>query len=254
MILSLIFAALLGAQENTNIVIYSDVKMENAWERKVVMQDAEGDFFNDDDQVGDLASVTAADEAATNSQKIAVAAKTSMTNEIARLDAAKVNAATNAIGVALVFTPETSRTNLTMFVVLEDTDGYTDTQYVWVNKTIDVEPNRYVVYDGYGHCATQKVTWVNWSTVTNITVNGRTWNGCHKCTVIRPSFAQNLPCLTNPNESRFGGVHGFDFGDLILTMGGIDQPLDTCVLTNKFDSTEIIYFNNGFFMGYYTGE
>lgn len=243
--------ALVATESVTNTVLYSDVKTENAWKRQVVMQDGEGGFFNDEGQVGDLARVTAAGEAATNVQNVAVRSREVMTNALARLDEASANAATEAIGLSVVIAPETSRTNLTMFVVDEWTDGETDTQLVWVNKSIDLMPNRYVVYSGYGQSATCKVTWVDWPTKTNVTVNGRTWTGCHRCTVSRPSWAKNETCLTLPNESRFGGVSGFDFGDLILTMGG--TPLDTCVLTNKADATDVIYFNNGFYMGHITG-
>ncbi len=235
----------------TNTVLYSDVRTENAWKRQVVMQDADGEFFNDEGQVGELARVTAADEAATNAQSVAASARVAMTNALARLDEAAAGMATNAVGLAVVIAPETSRTNLTMFVVDEWTDGETDTQLVWINRELDLEPNRYVVYEGYGLSQTSKVTWTSWSAPTNVTVNGRTWTGCRKCTVSRPAWAKDKTCLTNPNESKFGGANGFDFGDLVLTMGG--TPLDTCILTNKADATDVIYFDNGFFKGHMTG-
>lgn len=246
-----ILAQMFAPPQSTNVTIVSDLKTENAWVRKVVMQTADGDIFNDDDQVGEAADVAADREAAERAGEISIAARDAMTNEISRLSAVQENAATNAIAIALVMAPELSRTNLTAFVVKESTVGSVDTQWVWFNKELSMKPNRYVVYQGFDNCATAKVEWVSWSAAgEEVTVGDRTWSGCHKCTVQRPSWAVGVTCLTNPNESRWGGNRGMDFGDMVLTMGNV--TLYTGVLTNKLDSSEVIYFDNGFFMGFIT--
>ena len=227
----------------TNIVITSDSVLEPAWNRRVVMQDgATGEIMNDGGAVGSAAESAASGAAAEHAAEISDAANVAMTNALRVLIDAGAGAATNAIGLALVVPPETSRTNLTMYVVKTETDGQVDTQYVWFNKDLELEPNRYVVYETYDRVATNKVAWADWGATTNVTHNGRTWEGCHVCTVRRPTWAYNLPCLDRPNE-RLGGPQGFDFGDMLITVGGV--PAHTGFVTNGVTG-EVWYFDNGF--------
>ena len=229
----------------TNIVIVSETVEELAWRRQVVMQDGEGRIFNDSGKVGSAAETAAAGEAAEHAAEISDAANVAMTNALQMLKDASASAATNAIGLALVVLPETSRTNLTAYVVKTETDGTTDTQWVWFNRQIDLEPNRFVVYETYDRAATNKVTWTDWTNAVTVTHNGRTWEGCHVCTVARPAWAQGVACLDLPNET-FGGSGGFDFGDLLLTMEG--APLYTGFVTNGVTGA-VLYFDNGFCKG-----
>jgi len=238
-------SAQLGATASTNRVYSSEVIEEPAWKRQVVMMTDEGKIFNDSGAVGDGAESAAAGEAAERAAEIGEAARVSMTNSLRALVEAQGNAATNAIALALVVAPETSRTNLTAFVVKTESDGVIDTQWVWFNRKIDLAPNRFVVYQTFDYCSTNKVTWVNWTNAVTVTHNGRTWQGCHVCTVTRPTWAQNETCLDLPNET-FGGPDGFDFGDLLLTQRG--QPCYTGYVTNNVTG-EVLYFDNGFCKG-----
>ena len=239
-------AQLFADRGATNIVITSETIEEPAWKRQVVMKNgATGAIMNDDGKVGNAAESAAAGEAAERATEIGEAANVAMTNALQTLVAAQANAATNAIALALVVMPETSRTNLTAYVVKTTTAGAVDTQWVWYNRQIDLAPNRYVVYETHDRAATNKVAWVDWQTTETITHNGRTWEGCHVCTVTRPAWAQSVPCLDLPNE-RFGGPYGFDFGDLLLTMGG--DPLYTGFVTNGVTGA-VLYFDNGFCKG-----
>ena len=241
--------AMLLAAPSTNVTLVSETKIENAWERKVVMRDGNGKIINDDKQVGESAEAAADREVAEQAGEISDAAKDAMLGQIKRLEDASKDAAKNAIAVALVMPPELTRENLTGFVVKETTDGSVDTQWVWYNKTLSLKPNRYVVYEGIANCVTSKCEWVSWNEDgETVVVNGREWSGCHKCTVRRPAFAVSVPCLTNPNESRWGGMHGMEFGDMILTMD--DKSLVTAIITNRFDATERVLFDNGFFKGF----
>ena len=240
---------MLLAAPSTNVTLVSETKIENAWERKVIMRDGNGKIMNDDEQVGELAEAAADREVAEQAGEISDAAKDAMLGQIKRLEDASKDAAKNAIAVALVMPPELTRENLTGFVVKETTDGSVDTQWVWYNKTLSLKPNRYVVYEGIANCVTSKCEWVSWNEDgETIVVNGREWSGCHKCTVRRPTFAVSVHCLTNPNESRWGGPHGMEFGDMTLTMG--DKALVTAIITNRLDATERILFDNGFFKGF----
>lgn len=241
--------AMLLAAPSTNVTLVSETKIENAWQRKVVMKDGAGKIINDDEQVGEAADAAADREVAEQAGAISDAAKTAMLGQIQRLESASANAAKSAIAVALVMPPELTRENLTGFVVKETSDGSVDTQWVWYNRSLSLKPNRYVVYEGISNCATSKCEWVSWDADgETVVANGREWSGCHKCTVRRPAFAARVPCLTNPNESRWGGPHGMEFGDMTLTMG--DKALVTAIITNRFDATERVLFDNGFFKGF----
>ncbi len=240
---------LLAAQDRasgTNVVVTSEAIEEPAWKRHVVMQDgATGEIFNDGGTVGSAAESAAAGEAAEHAAEISDAANVAMTNALRILTDTSTSAATNAIGLALVVFPETSRTNLTAYVVKTETDGVTDTQWVWYNRRISLAPNRYVAYETYDRCVTNKVTWTDWTNTVTVTHNGRTWEGCHVCTVTRPTWAQGVTCLDLPND-RLGGPGGFDFGDLLLTMDG--GPLYTGYVTNGVTGA-VLYFDNGFCKG-----
>ena len=240
-------ASALAAQDRAAAVVYnSNVITNNAWKRDVVMRhEPSGQIFNDHRQVGSAADLAAATATAEEAAAIADEANAAMTNEVRRLDEAAAGASTNALALALVVRPETTRTNLTYYVVKTETDGVTDTQWVWCNWNLVIAPNRFVVYQTYGQCATNKFYWTDWSSPTNITVNGRTWHGCRKGTVTRPTWAQGESCLDLPNDT-LGGEYGFDFGDLTITVGG--QTPYTGFVTNSITG-EVLYFDQGFNKG-----
>lgn len=246
-VLPAVVLAQLGADRASSVAYNSNVITNRAWERNVVMRhEPTGTIFNDKRTVGSGAELYAAGVAADNAAEIAESARESMTDQIARLDSAAGSASTNALALALVVRPETDRTNLTFYVVQTVTDGYTDTQWVWCNWAIDFPPNRFVVYQTFGQCATNKFNWADWSQTTNLTVNGRTWNGCHKGTVVRPTWARGGSCLDLPND-RLGGPSGFDFGDCTITVAG--RTPYTGFVTNNVTG-EVIYFDQGINKGY----
>lgn len=238
--------AQLGADRSVSVVYNSNVVTNKGWERSVVMRhEPTGTVYNDGGAVGSKAEIAAANAAADSAADTAQAANDSMNAQLSRLNDASGGASTNAIGLALVVRPETTRTNLTFFVVKTETDGVIDTQYLWCNWNIVLPPNRFVVYQGFGQCTTNKMKFAQWTNTVTVTQNGRTWNGCHVGTVTRPTWAQNQSCLDLPND-RLGGPDGFDFGDLTLTVGGA-VPY-TGFVTNGLTG-EVLYFNNGFNMG-----
>ena len=187
------------AQDRAAGIVYNSSVVTNAaWKRDVVMRHAPtGEIYNDQGRVGSASEVAAANVAADGAADMAESAHGSMTNQVRRLDVAAASASTNALALALVVRPETSRTNLTFYVVKTETDGYVDTQWVWCNWAIDFPPNRFVVYQGFGQCVTNKFTWTDWSAATNVTVNGRTWQGCHRGTVTRPDWARGASARLN---------------------------------------------------------
>ena len=239
-------AQLLAPSGATNVVITSETMDEPAWKRRVVMKEnATGEIINDAGAVGDAAESAAAGTAAERAAEIGEAANAAMTNALHVLDAASATAATNAIALALVVMPETSRTNLTAYVVKTESDGITDTQWVWYNRKIGLAPNRYVTYQTHDHEATVKAVWADWTNAVTVVQNGRTWSGCHKCTVARPVWAQGESCLDIPND-RLGGPNGIDWGDLVITVGG--GTAYTGFVTNGVTGA-VLYFDNGFCKG-----
>lgn len=232
----------------TNITITSEITTERAWARRVVMQDEEGGFLNDGGTVGDAATAAANGAAATAAAAICEASNTAMTNAMSSLDAASASAATDALSLALVVAPDAARSNLTAYVVKTATDGTNDTQWVWYNREISCAPNRFVAYETYDKAATNKVVWTDWTNAVTVVQNGRTWEGCHVCTVTRPTWAVGVPCLDIKNDI-FGGPAGFDFGDVLLTCNGV--PLYTGMITNAATG-QVAYFDNGFFKGFIT--
>ena len=236
----------LGAAASTNRVYTSETIEERAWRRDVVMRhEPTGEIYNDRDTVGSAAEVRAADAVAESAADMADAAHTALTNEVRRLEQAASGASTNALALALIVRPETTRTNLTFYVVKTETDGHTDTQWVWCNWDLAMAPNRFVVYETFGKCATNKFNWTDWNAKMNVTVNGRTWQGCRKGTVTRPDWARGESCLDLPND-RLGGPQGFDFGDLTITVGG--RTPYTGFVTNGITG-EVLYFDQGFNKG-----
>ena len=234
--------AQLGASATTNRVFTSETIEERAWRRDVVMRhEPTGEIFNDSRTVGSAEEVRAAEAAAESAADMADGAHTAMTNEVRRLDEAAAGASTNALALALVVRPETSRTNLTFYVVKTETSGTVDTQWVWCNWDLAMVPNRFVVYQTFGRCSTNKFNWTDWTAKTNVTVNGRTWVGCRRGTVTRPDWAAGGSCLDLPND-RLGGPHGFDFGDLTITVGG--RTPYTGFVTNGVTG-EVLYFDQG---------
>lgn len=247
---ALLFAVLpfaLAAQDRSAGIVYnSTVVTNNAWRRHVVMRhEPSGEIFNDRGRVGSAAEVSAANEVADGAAAMAEAANDSMTGQVARLEAAAGSASTNALALALVVRPETTRTNLTFYVVKTETSGAVDTQWVWCSRDVALAPNRFVVYQTFGRCSTNKFTWTDWSSKTNVTVNGRTWEGCRVGTVTRPDWAVGGSCLDLPND-RLGGPYGFDFGDITITVRG--RTPYTGFVTNRITG-EVLYFDQGVYKG-----
>lgn len=229
---------------NQYIRIVSSNHNERAWRRDVVMVDgATGDIIGDNGTVGEKAATDAIDTAASNSYRIAVASQASMTNSMAYLYSHTNQMAQYCVMTALQIAPETVRSNLTGYVVQTTTVGNYDYQYVWYDRVMALKPVRYVEYSYYGGSESVKVEWQNWTTNgVPVTVDGKTWTGCHLCKVERPAFARNQVCLDLPNEKW--GKNGMTWGDMALRMDGND--LYTGFVTNGITG-DVIYFDNGFY-------
>lgn len=239
----LLAAGLLGAGDTqTNVV--SEVRVSTYWHRRVVMRDEQGVITNDGGLVADKAATAAIDEAADAAAEISDAALGSLNETRQKLKDASVNAATNAHMFALHIAPSTTSDNMVGYVVKTETVGGVDRQWVWYSHEIAVAPNRYVSYETYGLASTNKCNWVDWNSSTNVTVNGKTWAGCKVCTVQRPSWAVGKTCVDCPNE-KWGGANGMDFGDISVLVN--NEATFSGTLTNKYDSADVIYFDNGFY-------
>ena len=228
----------------TNRVVTSKIMTERGWRRDIVTVDEQGQIHNDGGKIAQTAETEAINEVADSAGEIADAAQASMTDSMDVLYSKTNHMATAGLGIALVFAPETDDINVRGFVVKTETEGRsTDVQWVWYNNALSLAPNRFVTYETYDKAEKVKVNWGKWDAAgTNLTVNGRVWSGCHRCTVTRPSWAVGKSCLDCPNET-WGGENGMEWGDLTLTHG--DIPYFTGYVTNSVDGL-VAYFDNGF--------
>lgn len=238
---------LIGAAKGggTNRVVVSKTVTEKAWERNVVTVDDLGQIHGDGGVVAEAAETSAINDVATRSGEIADSADASMKASLTYFMTKTNNMATAGLGIAIAFPPETDDPNIRGFVVLSETEGVNDVQWVHYNRELSLPPNRTVVYErNDGTVAKVKANWGKWDSAgTNLTVSGRSWNGVHRCTVARPTWAQGRACLDLPNEP-WGGENGMDFGDIVLThSGGI--PYFTGYVTNGVAGV-VAYFDNGF--------
>ena len=229
--------AQLGADRSVSVVYNSNVVTNKGWERSVVMRhEPTGTVYNDGGTVGSKAEIAAANAAADSAADTAQAANDSMNVQLSRLNDASGGASTNAIGLALVVRPETTRTNLTFFVVKTETDGVIDTQYLWCNWNIVLPPNRFVVYQGFGQCTTNKMKFAQWTNTVTVTQNGRTWNGCHVGTVIDASVVGDVlgKLVDVEHLTHLCVAISLGFGDFCLLGAGLGaHDSDTVVNHNS---------------------
>jgi len=226
----------------TRVEVRSEVMRKNAWQKSVVTVDQDGEISGDKGVVGEKASTDAIDYVASNACQIAQAATASMNQSLQYLYSHTNQMATASVMFAVAIAPETVRSNLTGFVVKTETTGNQDRQWVWYNEALLLRPNRWVTYSNYAQSQSVKCNWVNWTTNgVSVTYKGRTWEGCHECTIDRPSFAQGKPCLDLPNE-EWGGPNGIEWGDLTLMRNGVEYY--TGFVTNNVTG-DVLYFDNG---------
>lgn len=260
---ALITAALIGAtaalgETNavetaavTNTWITSSPTNVKAWTRQAVM-------VRPDKTIIDPSGVfVGAAEAAVESNRVdrvaavADAAKAGMREAISGLMAVTNQVPETAYHVAVATLPPTDPTSLMGLVVKEQTDGVTDTQWVWYSHRLSRKPVRRIVYVTPSGRISQDVTWVDWDADgETITAYGREWSGCHKCTFLRPSSAYGVSAVSRINEV-FGNGNGFDFGSVAVTIGG-----QSAITTNIVGKTtgRVMSIKNGFFVSSNTKE
>ena len=243
----------LGDGTKTNVVIESDVKETLGYSRQLLMGDEKTNLVDRSGVVVTKAETVAVDLAADEVKSISDAAKAGTDAALADLYDGTNNMARYAKCYQLYFPPETTRSNITQYVAAESTDGTNDFQWVWVNYRFTLKPVRYVDYCCGVNTQAVKSAWVRadgsdgWEPdgVSVVDEFGQTWNGCHKCRLVRPAWAVGKPCVSRRND-RIGGKGGFLLGDANLTVDGI-VPV-TGVFTNYVNGT-IEFFNNGYCTG-----
>ena len=237
----------LGADEPqtaavTYVNIVSDEFQSKAWTRQTVMatpsntiKDLSGVFVG-------VAEAVAHSNEAERIAAVSDAAKEGMRSAFIALYAVTGNVPDVAYHTAITIPPQESPRSLMGYVVKEETDGVTDTQWVWYSETLYAAPVRHVEYTTPSGTFSQSAKWVSWSAEgETLEINGRTWKGCHKCMIPRPKSAQYLPALSRRNEI-FGGENGFDFGSALVTVSG--KGAFTGEVTNDLTGV-ILRFDNG---------
>lgn len=215
------------------------------WFKQVVMATPDGNVVDKSGVVVSIAETEAVRKASDEVSQISDAARAVVVGARAELLEHTDDMAKHSKSYYLTLAPEGARPNLTGFVVKEESTGRTDTQWVWYNKSLSMKPVRWVEYQGDYVTNSVKATWVNWSKDgETVVVDGKTWSGCHKCTVERPVWAYDVPCLTKQNET-VGGESGFNIGDANILLDG-EVPF-TGYTTNRVENL-VEYYNNGVLM------
>ena len=237
----------LGADEPqtaavTNVNIVSDVYQSKAWTRQAVLATPSNTIMDLSGVFVATAEAVAQSNEAERISAVSDATIEGMRSAFLALYAVTGNVPDLAYHTAITIPPQESPRSLMGYVVKEETDGITDTQWVWYSERLAAAPVRHVEYTTPAGTFSQAAKWIAWNADgETLTINGRTWKGCHKCTIPRPESAKNLPALSRRNEI-FGGANGFDFGAAIVTVGG--RGAFTGEVTNDLTGV-ILRFDNG---------
>ena len=226
----------------TNVHIVSDVVESKAWTRQAVMVTPSNRVMDPSGKLVEAADLAVLSNEAERVSAVSDAAVEGMRSAFSALYSVTGNIPDVAYHVAVTLPPSDVPASLQGYVVKEATDGLVDTQWVWYSQSLAAPPVRRVGYTTPSGTFSQPVTWIDWKNDgETVTANGRTWNGCHKCEVVRPVMARDLPALTRKNEI-FGGSGGFDFGAALVTVSG--KATYTGVVTNDVTG-EVLKFDNG---------
>lgn len=259
MIAFLILAAVtvFGDGMKTNVVIESDEKDSLGYTRQVLMVDQNTNLVDRSGVVVSKAETVALDLAADEVKAIADATKAGTEEALDELYSKTNTMAKYSKNYQLYFPPETTRSNLTGYVAKELTDGTTDYQWVWYNYRLTMKPIRQVAYIGSVQTQEVKSVWLKadgsegWEPdgVSVTDEFGQVWNGCHKCRLVRPAWAQGQRCCSRRND-RIGERGGFSLGDANMTVDGIvpvtgvfTNHINRCIeYVDKGITTGIIYY------------
>lgn len=259
MIVSLILAAVtvFGDGMKTNVVIESDEKDSLGYTRQVLMGDQNTNLVDRSGVVVTKAETVALDLSADEVKTIANATVAGTEEALDDLYGKTNTMAKYSKNYQLYFPPETTRSNITGYVAKESTDGTTDYQWVWYNYRFTMKPIRQVAYCGSVQTQEVKSVWLKvneeegWEPdgVSVTDEFGQVWNGCHKCKLVRPTWAQGKRCYSRKND-RIGERGGFSLGDANMTIDGIvpvtgvfTNYLNHCIeYVDKGITTGVIYY------------
>lgn len=227
----------------TNTWIVSNTTNAPAWTRQAVMVRPDNTIIDPSGVFVSGAEAAAASNTVDRVQEVSEAAIAGMAQAVGSLTAVTNQIPDTAYQVTVTIPPPTAPASLMGFVVKESTDGERDTQWVWYSHALARKPIRRVVYITPSGTVSQPAEWVDWAAEgETVTAHGRTWTGCHKCTILRPVAARGISAVTRLNE-QFGGDNGFDFGTIIVTVAG--RPTVTTNITGRTTGMTIS-INNGF--------
>jgi hypothetical protein len=240
----LIMATAVEPSAITNVHLVSQGTNIAAWTRQAVMAQPDNTIIDPSGVFVGGAEAAAQSNAADRVMQVSEAAIVGMRQAVGSLQAVTNQVPNAAYHVALAIPPPSAPVSLMGCVVKESTDGIVDTQWVWYSHRLLRKPIRRVVYQTPSGEISQNAEWVDWDADgETLTAYGRTWHGCHKCTIIRPIAARGISAVSRLNEV-FGGESGFDFGSLIVTVGG--RVGITTNLVNQATGAKIS-IKNGFF-------
>lgn len=227
----------------TNIWLISNSTNVKAWTRQAVMVKPDKTIIDTSGTFVEAATAAAQSNTVDKLSAISDAAKAGMEEAIGALEAVTNQVPPTAYHVTLSIPPPVAPAALMGFVVKEISDGTIDTQWVWYSHRLARKPIRRVVYKTPSGEYSQNSEWENWDADgETVEAFGRTWQGCHKCTILRPTSARGISAVSRLNEV-FGGDNGFDFGGMAVLVNG--RPAITTNLVNAATG-ETMRIDNGF--------
>lgn len=227
----------------TNTWLISNSTNVKAWTRQAVMVKPDNKIIDYSETFVDAATAAAQAETTDKLASLSDAAKAGMDEAVGGLVAVTNQVPPNAYHVTVSIPPPSAPASLMGFTVKQTTDGTVDTQWVWYSHQLKRKPVRRVVYKTPSGEYSQNAEWANWTAEgETIEAYGRTWYGCHKCTIPRPKAAQGISAVSRLNEV-FGGASGFDFGGVLVMVNG--RPAITTNLVNAATG-DTMRIENGF--------
>lgn len=243
------YAQLLGTESSvTNLE--SGTVTTKGWRRYYVFQDGNGEMIDPTTALSSFSKIRTLEYTIGDITNVANAAFAGMNTALQRLWTLTNDIPTVGCSVRFNMQPDRTRTNLWAYIAKEVTDGTNDTAWVWFSQSLNCPMKMSRRY--YGEEETMFVDAV-WPDGVDSPVNTNGFNGCHRITYARPSFAQGILLVYDPYVEFGHPVNGLSFGSALVTVNGRDTL--TGIKTNRTwtatgtNFTETITFSNGIING-----
>ena len=237
-----LFASVAVLADITNATSAVDVR---GWKRSYVYGTDDGRIIDPSGQIADGTVRQTLIETQARFAKVVAAAKTSSSNEIAKLYAVTNNLQNykKRIFVQVHLYPNLHQhSNVWSYAAREWTDGTNDHVWVYFSKKLIVPPVMKRVYRSETQTNVVEGVWTDFKSE-GITIDG--YEGCRELVYKRPDDVVGRVTFRNPYINFGTKENGFDFGTRVFTING--ETFYTGMFTNSL--RKINRWNNGVKVG-----